>query len=78
MSVVRTPGSVGRLVVLGIAAWAATMMMSVGPEAQAADPIRYTDKGELLKPADFREWVFLSAGLGMNYNPQGAGAANPS
>jgi len=78
MSVVRTPGSAGRLFVLGIAAWAATMMMSVGPQAQAADPIRYTDKGELLKPADFREWVFLSAGLGMNYNPQGAGAANPS
>src|SRR5436309_1861068 len=23
-------------------------------------------------PADYREWVFLSAGLGMNYGPPGA------
>lgn len=30
-------------------------------------------------PTDYREWVFLSAGLGMNYGPAGStGAARPS
>lgn len=30
-------------------------------------------------PADYREWVFLSAGLGMNYGPAGTpAAANPA
>lgn len=61
-----------------VVAWVATCGMVARPVAQGAEPIRYTPKGELIKPADFREWVFLSAGLGMNYNPQGAGAANPA
>jgi hypothetical protein len=28
---------------------------------------KYTDKGELILPPDYREWVFLSSGLGMTY-----------
>ena len=30
-----------------------------------------------MKPADFREWVFLSSGLGMTYNPPAAAGAAP-
>jgi hypothetical protein len=26
-------------------------------------------KGQLIRPADYREWMFLSAGYGMNYSP---------
>lgn len=66
------------LVASGVFAWVAALGLATEPLAQSADPVRYTPKGELIKPADFREWVFLSAGLGMNYNPQGAGAANPA
>jgi len=29
---------------------------------------RYDEKGQLLRPADYREWMFLSAGFGMNYS----------
>lgn len=29
--------------------------------------LRYTKDGEMLYPADYREWIFLSAGLGMTY-----------
>jgi hypothetical protein len=29
---------------------------------------RYTE-GKLICPQDYREWMFLSSGLGMNYNP---------
>lgn len=61
-----------------VVAWVSTLALSSQPAAQGTEPIRYTEKGELIKPADFREWVFLSAGLGMNYNPQAAGAAAPN
>jgi len=34
-----------------------------GPKPQ------YDEKGHLVRPADYREWMFLSAGYGMNYSP---------
>jgi Cytochrome P460 len=37
-------------------------------QAAEAGP-RFNEKGELLRPADFREWVFLTSGLGMTYGP---------
>jgi hypothetical protein len=44
----------------------------------AADPA-FTDKGELVRPPDYREWVFLASGLGMTYGPNRpqAGEAAP-
>jgi Cytochrome P460 len=33
---------------------------------------RYQD-GKLVRPEGYREWVYLSSGLGMNYNPAGSG-----
>lgn len=30
---------------------------------------QYNQKGDLLRPADYREWMFLSAGYGMSYSP---------
>jgi hypothetical protein len=38
---------------------------------------RYTSSGELILPADYREWVFLSSGLGMTYQPM-SGTGGPS
>jgi len=32
----------------------------------------YTSDNKLLPPKNFREWIFLSSGLGMSYSPQGA------
>jgi Cytochrome P460 len=37
--------------------------------APAADKPRFNAAGELLFPANYREWVFLSSGLGMTYGP---------
>jgi hypothetical protein len=34
---------------------------------------KFNDKGELAFPADYREWVFLSSGLGMTYGPAAPG-----
>ena len=33
-----------------------------------ADGPRYTAAGELVRPADYREWVYLSTGLNMTYD----------
>lgn len=39
-------------------------------DASAAAP-QFTNEGELLRPENYREWIFLSAGLGMTYgNPR--------
>lgn len=64
-----------------MAMWvAATVTVAVQSPVRAADiVVRYTPEGELMKPADFREWVFLGSGLGMTYTPpeaRPAAAAN--
>lgn len=37
-----------------------------GLHAQSADP-RFTSDGQLIRPENYREWIFLSSGLGMTY-----------
>ena len=44
--------------------------------AVAADP-EFTADGKLVKPENYREWIYLSSGLGMNYAEPGA-AENPN
>ncbi len=36
---------------------------------EGADGPSYSPAGELLRPANYREWVFLTSGLGMTYGP---------
>ena len=45
--------------------------LSGAPAAQAP-PVggpSYTGDGRLLRPTDYREWIFVSSGLGMTYGP---------
>jgi hypothetical protein len=37
----------------------------------------YTAAGELVRPADYREWVFVTSGLGMTYGQAQAAANRP-
>ena len=37
-------------------------------DERAAGGPTYTSTGELIRPDDFREWVFVTSGLGMTYN----------
>ena len=41
---------------------------AAGPAASPNAP-RYTADKKLLRPTNYREWVYLSSGLGMNYGP---------
>jgi hypothetical protein len=43
-------------------------LLAAAPDETAPKP-KYDDKGQLLRRADYREWMFLSAGYGMNYSP---------
>ncbi len=42
--------------------------------AGASDFPHYTSTGEITVPADYRDWIFLSSGLNMNYSPGGPDA----
>ena|ERR1700733_6197357 len=55
-------------IVLGLVVISA-FCLALQAEAPAEKPPkpRYNAKGNLLRPADYRDWEFLSAGYGMNY-----------
>jgi hypothetical protein len=44
------------------------VLLVAAPEENSPKP-QYDAKGNLLRPADYRDWEFLSAGYGMNYSP---------
>jgi len=48
-----------------------------GSLALAAGGSPFNDKGELLRPTDYRGWVFVTSGLGMNYGPSKPKAGDP-
>jgi hypothetical protein len=47
-------------------------LVGAAPDEQGPKP-QYDDKGRLARPADYREWIFLSSGYGMNYSPEPGG-----
>jgi hypothetical protein len=51
------------------------MILFCAMAALAADP-EFTSNGELVRPKNYREWVFLSSGVGMTYSrPVAPGSA---
>jgi hypothetical protein len=51
---------------------------SLGAQEQGTDRPTYTSAGELVRSDAYREWVYLSSGLGMVYGPAAAaGAGRP-
>lgn len=51
---------------------ASAIAMAQGP---SADGPTYSANRELIRPADYREWVYLTSGLGMTYGPAGGNGA---
>jgi hypothetical protein len=49
----------------------------LGAQAPPSDAPRYGTDGKLVRPADYREWTFVTSGLGMTYGPNAAAPANP-
>lgn len=44
----------------------------------AADSPEFTADGRLQRPTNYREWIWLSSGLGMSYTPAASSNSNPS
>jgi hypothetical protein len=63
------------LIVLFVAA--GTVATQSGAESSGADVPDLLAGNQLALPADFREWVFLSAGLGMTYGPNAPAPGQP-
>ena|SRR5581483_2184100 len=55
----------------GVAMLAA--LVCLGANIPPADGPQYTSDGRLQFPAEYRQWVFLSSGLGMTYGPLASG-----
>jgi hypothetical protein len=56
--------------------YVAAFSLAVPAQQRADDGPQFTSGNTLMLPANYREWVFLSSGLGMTYN-EGAAAAAP-
>ena len=50
-------------------AMAATVLVAASPDSTSGRP-QYTGNNQLLRPSDYREWIFVSSGLGMSYSTQ--------
>jgi len=54
---------------IGVVILAATVFLAASPDSMPGRP-QYTSENQLLRPGDYRDWVFLSSGLGMSYSAQ--------
>lgn len=65
----------GKLIGLALAVLASAATLGAGGDdtrAPASGPPEaptFLDNGQLARPADYREWVFVTSGLGMTYGP---------
>jgi hypothetical protein len=46
--------------------------------ASSANAPAYNKSGDMLPPANYREWIFLSSGIDMSYSPQASAMADHS
>ncbi len=47
------------------------------PSAPSSNVPAYTKEGDLIAPANYREWIYLTSGIDMSYAAQAAGAQTP-
>lgn len=83
MTTLRTPLGAVLAVVLAVCAAVAVAAQAPGPAsapapARVTDGVAYTASGAVVRPADYREWVYVTSGLGMSYAPEALQAAAPA
>src|SRR5579863_934662 len=54
--------------ITGVVAILAALMLEAADRPETDAP-QFTAEGQLVRPNDYREWVYLSSGLGMTYGP---------
>src|SRR5579862_3889250 len=63
--------------VLGVA-YAFSFSLAAGAQQGPGDGPRFANGNDLVRPADYREWIYLSSGLGMTYQPPAGRTAAPT
>ena len=48
---------------------------SAAAPARVTDGVSFTASGAVVRPPDYREWVYVTSGLGMSYAPEAQAAA---
>ncbi|HVP45332.1 MAG TPA: cytochrome P460 family protein [Bryobacteraceae bacterium] len=61
--------------IAGVAAILAVFLMEAADRTVTDGP-QFTAEGQLVRPNNYREWVYLSSGLGMVYGPAAEGASD--
>jgi hypothetical protein len=72
MPLTKAGGFMRKLIYIVLLAIAGLAAFAAAP-ATTDDGPKYAADGKLLRPTNYREWVYLSSGLGMNYAPRAAG-----
>jgi YHS domain-containing protein len=57
------------LVVAGTSLILAVLMLEAADRPATDDGPQFTGDGRLIRPKNYREWIYLSSGLGMTYGP---------
>lgn len=47
------------------------LVTALAAQQPVTDGAKYASSGELLRPTDYRDWAFVTSGLGMTYGPAG-------
>lgn len=58
-----------RLLAVGAVCALAVSTQTIAQQQAPADGPRFVNGNSLVRPADYREWIFLSSGVGMSYDP---------
>lgn len=66
-----------KMTVVFVLAYGIAFSLATGAQQAPSDGPRYTGTA-LVRPTDYREWVFLSSGLGMTYEPPSANPRPPT
>jgi|SRR5579872_538069 len=59
---------------LGLTTVSALLVLAATENRPAGDGPQFTSDGQLIRPKNYRKWVYLSSGLGMVYGPAAEGA----
>ena len=51
-------------------------LLAVAQEPHGGGP-SFSTSGELVRPSDYREWIYVTSGLGMTYGPADPGSGRP-
>ena len=67
-----------RLIVVLTLVYGAGLVLAVRAQQGPGDGPRYANGNSLIRPTDYREWIFLGSGLGLTYLPPANTPASPS